>query len=142
MTYADGKNPDLRVSDAERDVIVAELSQHFGDGRLDQSEFDQRLNSALAARTQRELGQLVADLPRPDPADDLVRSGQSFGRSRALAILPLLLAAVLITGALHGSWHHGGAGGWPFAPFGFVWLIIPVLVVRAWIRGGRRRQWR
>jgi len=37
-----GARPELRVSDAERDAVVTELGEHFGQGRLDQSEFDER----------------------------------------------------------------------------------------------------
>jgi len=33
---------DIRVSDAERDQAIAELSEHFQAGRLTQDEFDDR----------------------------------------------------------------------------------------------------
>jgi Domain of unknown function (DUF1707) len=36
-------DPDLRVSDAERDAVVTELGEHFQQGRLDQAECDERL---------------------------------------------------------------------------------------------------
>jgi hypothetical protein len=60
------------------------------------------------------------------------------GRPRAAGLLPLLVAAAVIGGQLSGGWQHR----WPFAPFGFLWLIVPILAVRFWVRGGRRRQWR
>jgi hypothetical protein len=147
MAYADGKNPDMRASDAERDVIVADLGQHFQDGRLDHAEFDQRVTAALAARTRGQLDTLLADLPpaAPAPASGRVPQGQPGppgGRRRVLAFLPLALAVLFITAAASHGWHHGGAGGWPYAPFGFLWLVVPVLAVRLWIRGTRRRQWR
>ena len=147
MAYADGKNPDLRVSDAERDGIAADLGRHFQDGRLDQAEFGQRVADALAARTRGDLDALVADLPPlvPGPGSERAPQGQpgpSGGRPRVLAFLPLALAVLVITAAVSGGWHHGWAGGWPYAPFGFLWLIVPVLAARMWIRGSRRRQWR
>jgi hypothetical protein len=135
---------DLRVSDTERDAIVSELGQHFQDGRLDTGEFDQRVSAALAARTRGDLDQLMTDLPRP-AAGALGPAGQgSVSRRRPpiLAVLPLLIAAVFVAGALGGWHHHAWGGGWPFAPFGLLWLIIPALAVRFWILGGRRRQWR
>jgi Domain of unknown function (DUF1707) len=54
---------DLRVSDAERTEVADLLSQHYQDGRLDQDEFNQRLDQAMHARTYRELNGLFADLP-------------------------------------------------------------------------------
>jgi hypothetical protein len=139
--YADGKNQDLRVSDAERDTIVTELGQHFQDGRLDQGEFDDRVSAALTARTRGDLDQLTTDLPRATAAGPagFAAPGRS-GPPRALALIPLLFAAGIVASAVTGGWHHGWAGGWPFAPFGFLWLIVPVLIVRTLARG-RRRQW-
>jgi hypothetical protein len=54
----------LRVSDAERDQAVAELSVHFQHGRLTQDEFEERTGRALKARTGAELADLFTDLPR------------------------------------------------------------------------------
>jgi hypothetical protein len=58
----------LRASDAEREAAVHALTTHFTDGRLDRSEFDERVEAALAARTQRQIETLFADLPGPAPA--------------------------------------------------------------------------
>ena len=54
---------DLRVSDAERDRAVSELSEAFQVGRITAEEFDRRSTQALSARTGRELTATVADLP-------------------------------------------------------------------------------
>jgi hypothetical protein len=56
---------DLRVSDAERDAALAELSEHFQAGRLTQEEFDERSGRALSARTGNDLRELFTDLPAP-----------------------------------------------------------------------------
>ena len=157
MARAEGKNLDLRVSDAERDAVASELGQHFQDGRLDQAEYDERVTAALTAKTRRDLDELLADLPQasvgqpgwaasePDQAGAREAApwrsappGLTRGRPRVPALLPLLLAAVVIGGLLTGGWQHG----WPFPAFGFLWLIVPILLVRTWVRGGRRRQWR
>jgi hypothetical protein len=148
---------DLRASDAERDAVASELAQHFQDGRLDQAEFDDRVSAALAAKTRRDLDALLTDLPEaltrqlawaasePErvgiPDAGLSRPSAAAlpkVRLRGLVVVPLLAAAIVIVGLLGGGWQHG----WPFAPFGFFWLIVPILVARSWIRGGRRRQWR
>jgi hypothetical protein len=57
------KPPDLRVSDEERERAAAEIREHFAAGRLTEEELDERIAAAYAARTQRELGALRADLP-------------------------------------------------------------------------------
>jgi hypothetical protein len=53
----------LRVSDADRDRAVAELSEAFQAGRITADEFDQRSARALCARTGDELTSLLEDLP-------------------------------------------------------------------------------
>jgi len=58
---------DLRVSDADRDRALAELTEAFQVGRLTAEEFDQRSGQALGARTGNDLTALLADLPA-DPA--------------------------------------------------------------------------
>src|SRR6201999_2820571 len=55
---------DMRVSDADRDLVVTELSEHFQTGRLTQDEFEDRSGRALRARTGAELDELFTDLPR------------------------------------------------------------------------------
>ena len=54
---------DLRVSDAERDLALSELSAAFQAGRIAGDEFDQRSGQVLRARTGRELAVPLADLP-------------------------------------------------------------------------------
>ena len=61
LTYPNGP---LRVSDADRDQAIAELSEHFQAGRLTKEEFDERAGLALQARTGQELSALFADMPR------------------------------------------------------------------------------
>jgi hypothetical protein len=56
---------ELRASDADRDLAIAELSEHFQTGRLTQDEFGDRSARALQARTGWELTELFADLPGP-----------------------------------------------------------------------------
>jgi hypothetical protein len=141
MAQDEGKHRDVRVSDAERDTVVTELGQHFQDGRLDRGEFDQRVGSALVAKTRSDLDALVTDLPRPAATAVPDRRPVGYLAPRALAVVPLLVIAAFIAAAAHGGWHHGWTGGWPFAPFGFLWLVVPVVVIAA-RRRGRRRQWR
>jgi Domain of unknown function (DUF1707) len=57
---------DLRVSDADRDRALHELTGAFQAGRLTADEFDERSGQALNARTGQELTALLADLPLDD----------------------------------------------------------------------------
>jgi len=55
---------DLRIGDAERDVAMAQLREHFVAGRLTFDELTERIDAALTAKTQRQIDGLMADLPR------------------------------------------------------------------------------
>ena len=67
-----GGSPALRASDRERDAVVQRVQQAFAEGRLDDTEFDERMRAALTARTHADLDVLLADLPAekaaPGPA--------------------------------------------------------------------------
>jgi hypothetical protein len=54
---------DIRVSDAERDRALSELSEALQAGRITAEEFDERSGQALGARTGKELAAPLADLP-------------------------------------------------------------------------------
>jgi hypothetical protein len=58
----------LRVGDAEREAVAAELREHYAQGRLSMEDFNQRLDAAFAARTRGDLDKLTSDLPHAKPA--------------------------------------------------------------------------
>ena len=53
----------VRASDADREQTVALLQDNFADGRLTQSELEERAGAAYAAQTRTQLRDLTADLP-------------------------------------------------------------------------------
>jgi uncharacterized protein DUF1707 len=55
--------PAIRASDVERDEVLVRLHGAFAEGRLTETELDERTESALGARTRSELDRLLADLP-------------------------------------------------------------------------------
>jgi len=57
----------LRVGDDERNKAVELLSEHLAEGRLTQTEFNDRLGIAMQAKTADEIEQLFEDLPGPNP---------------------------------------------------------------------------
>jgi hypothetical protein len=63
---------DLRVSDAERAEVADRLAKHYSEGRLDQAEFDERVDQAMRAKTRSDLSGLFDDLPltdEPEPSE-------------------------------------------------------------------------
>jgi len=58
----------IRVSDADRDRVTAQLRDHFAAGRITPGELDERLSAALNAKTFGDLRPIMADLPGPVPA--------------------------------------------------------------------------
>lgn len=54
---------DFRVSDEEREHVVAILQKAIGRGMIDLDEFTERTDKALSARTRRELNVVLADIP-------------------------------------------------------------------------------
>ncbi len=54
---------ELRASDADREKYAGVLREAYAEGRLDPSEYDDRLDRAMRARTYAELAALVTDLP-------------------------------------------------------------------------------
>ena len=93
-----GPGPDMRVSDSDRTEIADQLSKHYSDGRLDETEFHQRLDRAMSAKTQSDLNGLLADLPgsQPPPRGRArpQRQRGSLGRILLLALFVVIAAAV------------------------------------------------
>jgi hypothetical protein len=56
-------NRDMRISDAEREQIVARLNTAVSEGRLTLAEFEERVDGVLRSRTYGEVEVFVADLP-------------------------------------------------------------------------------
>ena len=53
----------VRVGDADRDAVAAQLREHYADGRLTFEELNERLDQTFAARTRADLNAVVRDLP-------------------------------------------------------------------------------
>ncbi|MFE7646821.1 DUF1707 SHOCT-like domain-containing protein [Streptomyces phaeoluteigriseus] len=70
--------PDLRASDADRERVAEVLRDALAEGRLDMTEFEERLDATYRARTYGELTPITRDLPAagvaPPPAVSLHKS--------------------------------------------------------------------
>ncbi|MDA8370518.1 MAG: DUF1707 domain-containing protein [Nocardiopsaceae bacterium] len=58
----------MRAADFDRDACAERLARALQEGRLDLEEYQDRLNSAMRAKTMGELVPLTRDLPLPQPA--------------------------------------------------------------------------
>jgi Domain of unknown function (DUF1707) len=108
----------LRVSDAERQAVTDRLAEHFGDGRLDQAEFDERIGRAMSAKTRADLGGLFDDLP--ETGDQVAPEPPRYRRRRGHPVLILALFFVLALTVGHALF-------WAVVPL--VWLGLLVAVV-------------
>ena len=132
----------LRVSHAERQLVVERLNVAFAEGRLEVTELDERVQAAYAAKTVGDLRRLILDLPLPRDARgnpavpakpaadrDIERSTRRAAVGGALA---LFLVNVLI-------WAAVSIGADDMIYFWPIWTAIPlVFAVAGAISGGRR----
>jgi Domain of unknown function (DUF1707) len=130
----------IRVSDADRDQAIAELSEHFQAGRLTQEEFEDRSGRALQARTGDDLAALFTDLPGRGTPPVPAAGGPVFGASGAgdlnrMSHLPMarliilgVLAVIIVGNVLGGIAGH----------IGFGWLIPVVVIGSLFVRLARR----
>ena len=128
----------LRVSDADRDRAIAELSEHYQAGRLTTEEFEDRTGRALQARTSADLAALFTDLPRRQaPVTSAAASApaspgrSSPGRSwpARVPVVPFAILAVVAVLALLGG--H---------PSHLAWLPVVAIIVVRFLVGGRGRR--
>jgi hypothetical protein len=93
----------LRVSDAERDVVLRTLGDHAAVGRLTLDELEERSGRALAAKTRGELATLTSDLPK--------EAGQASGVSPVPSRRKPVRWMVAIMGGSHrrGRFRTGGS---------------------------------
>ena len=96
----------LRVSDAERQAVTDRLAEHFGDGRLDQAEFDERVGRAMNAKTRADLNGLFDDLPETGaPATpELPRRRHRHPLLAVVLLVLIIVAAAHAVAALFAPW--------------------------------------
>ena len=130
---------DLRASDAERTEVADRLSRHYQDGRLDQAEFNERLDRAMNAKTRADFSGLFADLPElPDaeqqnhpgqPAGPPIRIHRGRGPKPPLVQLATIAAVVVVAViAAHLVMHSV-----------VIWILIAVLAF-LWLRNEEHRR--
>jgi hypothetical protein len=112
------ETPDLLVSDRDRARVGDELRTHYEAGRLTLDEFQERLDELHGVRTEKQLAEVLRQLPTKRPS---VNPRDSRWRSLAFQYSLVNLVAVLI-------WVFGGMEGdfWPK----WVFLVTLLLFIR------------
>jgi len=132
----------IRVSDADRDRVSAQLRDHFAAGRITTGELDERLSAALNAKTFGDLRRIMADLPGPvpalaDAAPPALRATPTWVvRRRRPSFPPLILLALLAALLIPPI-------GWMLATFVNVILLfwLMTFVAGAFASGHPRRRY-
>jgi hypothetical protein len=139
----DHPSSSLRVSDADRDRAIAELSEHYQAGRLTTEEFEDRTGRALQARTTADLAALFTDLPRrqapltgaasapsaaPGAAGTAPASTSGAWPARVPVVPVAILAVVAVLALLSGHLFH------------IAWVPVVAIVVVRLLAGGRSRR--
>ncbi len=111
----------VRVGDAERDAVAAQLRDHYADGRLTLDELNERLDLAFAARTKADLNEVMRDLPHvARPAAGAAADG--FGATGGQVGLP---GSAWNYGSANDGRRSAGSYGRPFAPvLALVWICV------------------
>lgn len=105
---ADPRDPGaegVRASDRDRQIVLDLLAESYGDGRLEKSEYDERVDHVSRAKTLGELPPLVADLVPPSEArrgghDQELheRAVRAYEASRRDALVGMLSLGVVLSG--------------------------------------------
>jgi hypothetical protein len=97
---------ELRVSDADRDRALSELSAAYQTGRITAEELDQRSAQVLGARTGKELRIPLADLPvarTPAPPPQLPQGRRVPWVNIGLSLAAVIFARAALANALRPS---------------------------------------
>ncbi|MGD0247198.1 MAG: DUF1707 domain-containing protein [Streptosporangiaceae bacterium] len=116
----------VRVGDADREAVAAQLREHYADGRLTLEELNERLDQAFAAKTRDDLSTVTRDLPQAARPGGLPYTGAGWpGQAGPGWHGPMSPGPGQRYG--QGGWDGSrsrGAGG-AFAPMlGLVWLLV------------------
>jgi hypothetical protein len=94
------RSSSLRASDADRDAVAERLRQAAVEGRLDADELEQRLHTALRARTYGDLSRLLSDLPAKPVRWERPRGGLAPTAGTAVVLAVKLVVALVVLACL------------------------------------------
>ncbi len=148
----------VRVGDADREAVAAQLREHYADGRLTLEELNERLDQAFAAKTKADLNTVMRDLPQaarpgagmpyggtawqgpgwPGPMVARPRQDQGSQHSCGRGAFAPMMGMVWLFVILGSVFLFGGIGGGG-RPVAIVLFLAALALVRRLIGLGRRR---
>lgn len=130
---------DLRASDADRAAVARRLQVAVDEGRLDLSDYDERLRDTYAARTYGDLERVTADLPAPAPvvvdhtaAQAVEKHREHLDEWRSWGGTAIVLVAIWGISSVASG---GALFFWPMFPLG-IWAAI---LLAGMMSGGSKR---
>ena len=124
------------VGDRERERAAIALRRHYVAGRLDESEFSERLDAVLRARNNWDIAYALRRLPRFEEIAVRVRHGLVV--AAAVAVWLMMSAAMFVAFVV---WMIAqGASLGALLAFPAIWLGLTVLLKRRTAASGRRLQ--
>jgi hypothetical protein len=117
----------LRASDDERNAVADKLSRHYAEGRLDETEFKTRLDTAMSATTRGDLHGLFGDLPT-------LPSAPPPPPPRHRPIVPWIFLVAFLAIAAGAALPYGHLYRVP-------WLLFAVVGLVLWRRANGRSHW-
>jgi hypothetical protein len=118
----------MRASDADRAAVAQRLQRAVDEGRLDLTDYDERLQQTYAAKTYGELDRITADLPAPPPGSALAKAQDKTvaERTDAAAEWRSWAGTSLVLITIWGITSVAAGGAiffWPMFPIG-IWAAI------------------
>ena len=115
----------VRVGDADRDAVAAQLREHYADGRLTLEELNERLDQAFAAKTKADLNTVMRDLPQATrPAAGVPSGGTAWQGPAWPGPMGTRPGQDYGNGGWGGSQRPRGMGN-AFAPLmGLIWVLL------------------
>ncbi|MGD9989874.1 DUF1707 SHOCT-like domain-containing protein [Pseudonocardia sp.] len=127
----------IRVSDAERKAVQDMLLRAQGQGLLDITEYDERVQAVWAGKTRGDLARVTADLPDiPDtPAQAPARRTPArpraifsdTGGGTAMRVLTIVFSSVVAVNVV--VWGIVSVTNADLVYPWFVWTVIPLVVL-------------
>jgi hypothetical protein len=125
---------DMRAGDSDRQAVADQLKTALDEGRLDLSEYDERVQKTYGARTYADLDGLLDDLPgtvpvqhsqvTPAPSSAAPVAERSTANQVARWVGPYggVIAVCVIIWAITSATSHHLQYFWP------VWMLIPLVL--------------
>ena len=138
----------MRAGDSDRTAVAEQLKAALDEGRLDLSEYDERIQRTYAAKTYADLDGLLTDLPGTVPVQRAqiqpstpagVPTPQKGAQGRQMAQWVGPYAGVILVCTL--IWLVTSLSAGHLTYFWPVWMLIPLIlgVFGQWFGDGGRR---